>query len=133
MTQSETVLLQVQLDDPNLDADSLEQLTKSLQPQLKNIAESVERVPKTDPVTGELVQKGEENEPGLLQMEINLETIQKAVSWIYQRVAGRSTRVKLKFGEGSSAVEFEFEGNSVKDAQTIMQEASAFADKLSQL
>ena len=129
MAQSETVSLQVQLDDPSLNAAALEQLTQSLQPQLQKIVGQVERVPKNRSGDGELVKKGDEKEPGLLQMEINLESIQKAVSWIYQRVAGRPTRVKLKLPEG---IEFEFEGNNVKDAQTIMQEVSALTEKLSQ-
>lgn len=133
MPDASQVALSLRLDDSNLDRAELETLTQSLMPQLQDITEDVERVLVTQLISGELVEKGEEKEPGLLQMEVNLENIQKLVSWLYQRIAGRSTKARLKFGEGSTAIEFEFEGNSQKDLAATLQDATAFVEKITQI
>ncbi|HEY9817045.1 MAG TPA: hypothetical protein V6D20_14780, partial [Candidatus Obscuribacterales bacterium] len=104
--------LSLALSDPDLNSEELEVLTQTLHRQLYDLADDVERVPvQTMSSTGSLVQKGDETEPGLLQMEVNLDSVRKLAAWLWQRLAGRSTKATLKFGEGSRAVEFSFEGN----------------------
>ncbi|MEO0490644.1 MAG: hypothetical protein AAFZ49_13965 [Cyanobacteria bacterium J06659_2] len=133
MANTSEVTLSLQLKDSDLDAEELESMTQTMQQQLRDIAEQVERVPllQTTP-SGELVEKGDKKEPGLLQMEVNLENIGKLAAWIYQRVAGRSTKAKIKFGEGAEAVEFEFEGNSQKDLAATLDDVADFMKKIQQ-
>jgi hypothetical protein len=137
MAETAIVPLTLALEDPDLDPEELETLTQNTQRQLRDIAEEVQRVPIQDNVRfdsgDDLLAKGDKKEPGLLQMEVNLENLKTVAAWIYQRVAGRSTKAKLKFGEGSNAIEFEFEGNNQKDLAATMQEMTLFVEKITQI
>jgi hypothetical protein len=133
MPQIPDVPLSLVLDDPDLDRTELEALTQSLQQQLRGITEDVARVPAKTVTPEGVVEKGDEQEPGLLQMEVNLANIQKLAGWLYQRFAGRSTKARIKYGEGSTAIEFEFEGNSQKDLAATMQEATQFVERIAQI
>jgi hypothetical protein len=121
------------LEDSDLRPDALESLTQSLQRQLADIAEEVSRVPVQGQGAIELVGKGEQKQPGLLNLEINLDKIKAVVTWLYQRIAGKTTKARLKFGEGSDALEFEFEGNSQKDLTATLQEVTVFVEKIKQI
>ncbi|MGJ3249625.1 MAG: hypothetical protein ACFE0J_00630 [Elainellaceae cyanobacterium] len=133
MSNASDVSLSLALEDPELDRDELETLTQSLRQQLSGITEDIERVPAKRLTPDGVVEKGEGNEPGLLQMEVNLENIQKLASWLYQRLAGRSTKARVKYGEGSTAIEFEFEGNSQKELAATMQDVTEFVEKIAQI
>jgi hypothetical protein len=121
------------LEDSDLRPDALESLTQNVQRQLVDIAEDVSRVPIQGQGVIELVGKGEQKQPGLLNLEINLDKIKAVVTWLYQRIAGKTTKAKLKFGEGSSALEFEFEGNSQKDLTANLQDVTVFVEKIKQI
>ncbi|MGF1515678.1 MAG: hypothetical protein ACFB5Z_18530 [Elainellaceae cyanobacterium] len=133
MAGATDISLDLVLEDADLDTGELEALTQSLQQQISGIAEAVERVPAARVTRGNVVEKGDENEPGLLQMEVNLANIQKLASCLYQRVAGRSTKARIKYGSGPDTVEFEFEGNSQKDLAATMQDATAFMERVAQI
>lgn len=129
-----TMQLSLALSDPDLNSDELEVLTQTLHRQLYDLADDVERVPiQTMSPTGSLVQKGDETQPGLLQMEVNLDSVRKLAAWLWQRLAGRSTKATLKFGEGSRAVEFSFEGNSQTDLAATLEDATGFIERIMQL
>jgi hypothetical protein len=126
--------LSLALSDPDLNPEELENLTQTIHRQLYDLTEDVERVPvQTLSPAGNLVQKGDENLPGLLQMEVNLDSIRKLSAWLWQRLAGRSTKATLKFGEGSNAVEFSFEGNSQTDLAATLQDATGFIERIMQI
>ena len=133
MTDATDVSLSLSLEDADLDPGELEALTQSLKQQLAGIAEDVARVPTTRVTRGDVVEKGDENEPGLLHMEVNLANIQKLAGWLYQRLAGRSTKARIRYGDGPDAVEFEFEGNSQKDLAATMRDATAFMERIAQI
>jgi hypothetical protein len=121
------------LEDSDLRPDALESLTQNVQRQLVDIAEDVSRVPIQGQGSIEMVGKGDQKQPGLLNLEINLDKIKAIVTWLYQRIAGKTTKAKLKFGEGSSALEFEFEGNSQKDLTATLQDVTVFVEKIKQI
>ncbi|NET49889.1 MAG: hypothetical protein F6K09_14475, partial [Merismopedia sp. SIO2A8] len=100
MPDSSPVALQLTLDDPDATPQELERLTQNIQQGANAIAQSVNRVAKVDPGTGEFILKGDEKQPGLLQMEINLENLTKLFSWLHQRLVGKSTTAKISFGTG---------------------------------
>ncbi|MEO0407446.1 MAG: hypothetical protein AAF289_08865 [Cyanobacteria bacterium P01_A01_bin.135] len=133
MAAATDVSLNLVLEDSDLDPGEVEALTQSLKQQLAAIAEDVERVPAKRVTRGNVVEKGDKNEPGLLHMEVNLANIQKLAGWLYQRLAGRSTKARIKYGEGPDAVEFEFEGNSQKDLAATMQDFTAFVERVAQI
>jgi hypothetical protein len=133
--------LTLKLEDADLDAAELDALTRSIQTQIQrqDLTETIDRpVVPVEPIEeptrgGDWVSKGEEKQPGILQMEVNLENINKLVSWLYQRLAGKTTKAKLSFGEGVNKVEFEFEGNNQKDLAATMEDVSKFIEKVQQI
>lgn len=127
------IQLILSLEDSSLRPDALESLVQNVQSQLIHIAEDVSRVPVEGQAPSELREKGEQKQPGLLNLEINLDSIKSMVTWLYQRLAGKTTKAKLKFGEGSSTLEFEFEGNSQKDLAATLQEVTVFVEKVKQI
>jgi len=127
------IQLTLSLEDSSLRPDALESLVQNVQSQLIHIAEDVSRVPIERQAPNELREKGEQKQPGLLNLEINLDSIKSMVTWLYQRLAGKTTKAKLKFGEGSSALELEFEGNSQKDLAATLQEVTVFVEKVKQI
>jgi hypothetical protein len=132
MTMS-PIAITLSLEDSDLRPDALESLTQNVQSQLGEIAEEVRRVPVQGQESIEMVGKGEQKQPGLLNLEINLDKIRAVVTWLYQRIAGKTTKAKLKFGEGSDALEFEFEGSSQKDLTATLQDVTMFVEKIKQI
>lgn len=135
MAVTPDVQLTLALADSDLDPEDLEALTQTFYQQLNEIATSVERLPVTQPANADpsrdWLPKGEKK--GLLQMEINLDSIQTLATWLYRRLAGKSTKAKLKFGEGKNAIEFEFDGNSQKDLAATMADVTTFVEKITQM
>ena len=130
MPDSSLIALQLTLDDPELTSPELEQLTQNIQRGANAIAQSVERVAKVDPGTGEFILKGDEKQPGLLQMDVNLETLTKLFSWLHQRLVGKSTTAKISFGTGNRQVTFEFEGQSQKDLKATLDDVADFVERV---
>jgi hypothetical protein len=133
MSETPDVWLTLSVDDPQLDAEELENLTQNFQNQLREIAEQVNRVPSTEEPTRSFTQKGDKPEPGSLNLQINLDSIKTLATWLYERLMGKTTKAKVKFGEGSQAIEFEFEGNNQKDLATTMKQVEVFVQNISQI
>lgn len=145
MVAPSPIPLTLKLEDADLDAAELESLTRSLQTQLRDLTETIERpivpvepidfVEPVDEATrgADWVSKGEEKQPGILQMEVNLENINKLVSWLYQRLTGKTTKARLSYGEGVNKVEFEFEGNNQKDLAATMDDVVKFIERVQEI
>lgn len=135
MPELAPIPLTLVLDDPELDREELEALTRTVQVQLRELTETIERQPVVMETYDDqgILRKGEGNAPGILKMEVNLENIKKVVSWLYQRLFGKPTKAKLSFGEGKDKVEFEFEGNTQKDLATTLEDVARFIERTQQL
>jgi len=130
MSDNSPIALQLTLDDPDSTPQQLERLTQNIQQGANAIAQSVERVAKVDPDTGEFILKGDEQQPGLLQMEVNLENFTKLFTWLHQRLVGKTTTAKVSFGTGSRQVTFEFEGQSQKDLKETLDDVADFRERI---
>ena len=130
MPDSPPVALQLTLEDPESTHQELERLTQNIQQGTSAIAQSVERVAKVDANTGEFILKGDEKQPGLLQMEINLENLSKFFTWLHQRLVGKTTTAKISFGTGSRQVTFEFEGQSQQDLRETLDDVADFVERI---
>ncbi|MEM9216046.1 MAG: hypothetical protein AAGD25_17080 [Cyanobacteria bacterium P01_F01_bin.150] len=133
MPNNSPVALQLTLDDPELTSQELEQLTQNIQRGTSAIAYSVDRVAKVDSDTGEFILKGDEKQPGLLQMEVNLENLTKLFTWLHQRLVGKTTTAKINFGTGSRQVTFEFEGQSQKDLAATLDDVADFVERIQKI
>ena len=134
MPNHSPVALQLTLDDPELRPQELEQLTQTIQRGTRAIAHSVNRVAKVDPSTGEFILKGDETQPGLLQMEINLENLTKLFTWLHQRLVGKSTTAKIDYIiDSNSQVSFEFEGQSQKDLAATLNDVADFVERMQEI
>ena len=133
MVDTSNILLTLTLEDPALDSEDLENLTQTLQLQLSEITETIARLPLLAPGKEGVVEKGDQNEPGLLQMEVNLKNINKLATWLYHRITGKSTKAKLVFGEGSRKVEVELEGSNQQELAAILADMAGFVEKVAQI
>lgn len=72
-----------------------------------------------------MVEKGEPSS-SILDVKINLDTLQTFGKWLYDRLVGTTTKVKFEY----EAVKFEFEGRNDRDRAAAMQDFENFVARL---
>lgn len=111
--------LKVAVQDEQATDEELQAILTTLAMELENQEATVtlaEPSRKTSG-TGELT-KGKESS-SLLDIKINLDTLKDIAQWLYERLAGTTTKVKFKYGE-SGDLEFEFSGRN-QDLQSAQK------------
>jgi hypothetical protein len=77
------------------------------------------------PPQSEMIEKGEPSS-SILDVKVNLETLQVFGRWLYDRLVGTTTKVKFEYGE----IKFEFEGRNDRDRASAMQDFEQFVARL---
>lgn len=117
--------LKVAVQDEQATDEELQAILTTLAMELENQEATVtlaEPSRKTSG-TGELT-KGEEN-GSLLDIKINLDTLKDIAKWLYERLAGTTTKVKFKYGD----LEFEFSGRN-QDLQSAQKSIEDWISKI---
>lgn len=113
------------LQDDQANDKEFQAILAALLGELENRSALVEPVPATKITEEGIIAKGEKGS-SIFNVEINLETLKVFSKWLYERLAGTSSKVKFKYGEA----EFEFEGRNNLDPMAAMQGFEDFVLKL---
>jgi hypothetical protein len=113
-------------DEQATDEEELQLILQTLAAELENQSAEVSPVAPLDvPPEPEMVNKGEPSS-SILDVKINLDTLQTFGKWLYGRLVGTTTKVKFEYGE----VRFEFEGRTDRDRASAQQDFENFVARL---
>jgi hypothetical protein len=120
---------QLSVQDGQATDEKLQLILRTLAMELENQSAEVvpfvsSKLPPT-PSNPDMVEKGEPSS-SILDVKINLDTLQTFGKWLYDRLVGTNTKVKFEYG----AVKFEFEGRNDRDRAAAMQDFENFVARL---
>ena len=121
-----SIEFQLSVQDEQLNAQELQLVLGAVALELdRQSAEIVPAAPSKSPSDPEMVEKGEPSS-SILDVKINLDTLQTFGKWLYERLVGTTTKVKFEYNE----VKFEFEGRNDRDRASAMQDFENFVARL---
>lgn len=121
-----SIEFQLSVQDEQLNAQELQLVLGAVVLELdQQSAEVVPAAPSKSPSDPEMVEKGEAGS-SILDVKINLDTLQTFGKWLYERLVGTTTKVKFEYNE----VKFEFEGRNDRDRASAMQDFENFVARL---
>jgi hypothetical protein len=121
-----SIEFQLAVQDEQATDDELQLVLRTLAAELEyQLAEVVPVAPMDVSRNSELVKKGE-GSSSILDVKIDLNTLQTFGKWLYERLMGTTTKVKFEYGD----VKFEFEGRTDRDRAAAMQDFENFVTKL---
>ncbi|GGA02918.1 hypothetical protein [Okeania sp. KiyG1] len=111
------------------DEELLEVFTRNLLRQMRNNLEEVEvtRVPVSKLPEGA---KGDEQEPGILNVEINLANIKTFITFLWERLSGKATEVEVKIDKKAS---IKVKVGSQKDLSAAIQDVEKLVKSISEI
>lgn len=121
-----SIEFQLSVQDEQLNAQELQLVLGAVALELdQQSAEVVPAAPPKSPSDPDMVKKGEPSS-SILDVKINLDTLQTFGKWLYERLVGTTTKVKFEYNE----VKFEFEGRNDVDRASAMQDFENFVARL---